>query len=263
MPSAKPVPSNLSPVLGLAGRTAPVLLIVALLGAWELLCGLTHIPEFLLPAPSAIAKAVASIAPGRWAEHILATVLVSLAGFAFAMLFAIPAAILFVRSRFLSRLVFPLLVVVQATPIVAIAPLLIVTFGTGPLSRVLITVAITFFPLVVSASTGMQSTPVELIELSRSLRAPASREIWQIRMPYALPHLFSGMKVAITLSVIGAVVAEFVASERGLGYLVQYSTSSFNIPATYGALIVLAMVSLFLYKTVEFLQNHFLKWSVI
>ena len=121
---------------------------------------------------------------------------------------------------------------------------------------------ITFFPLVVAATTGMEATPKELIELSKSLRAKPSREIWQIRLPYAIPYIFSGLKVAITLAIIGAVIAEFVAAEKGLGYFIQFSTSYFKIPQAFASLFLLSIISLLLFQSIKVVQKLFFSWSI-
>lgn len=134
--------------------------------------------------------------------------------------------------------------------------------GTGDTSRALITCLITFFPFVVSTTTGMLETPPELIKLSHSLRAPRYRETWQIRIPYAILHIFSGLRVSNTLAIIGAVVAEFVAAEQGLGYFIQFSTSFFKIPQAFAGLIFLSAVSLLLFKSVQWIQIWLLPWSL-
>ncbi len=243
-------------------RALPALTLLGLIPLWELACRVLEIPAFVLPSPSAIATAFTEVEMSRWAGHLWATLRVALAGFAISLAISIPIAVLMVRSAFLSKTLYPLLVVIQSTPIVAIAPLIIVMFGTGWAPRLAITSLITFFPLVVSATTGMLATPPELIELSRSLRSSATREIWYVRLPYAVPHLFSGMKVAVTLAIIGAVVAEFVAAEEGLGYFVQFSTSYFKIPQAFAALLFLSLVSLALFKAVQWLQLLFFRWSL-
>ncbi|HBC35507.1 MAG TPA: ABC transporter permease, partial [Marinobacter adhaerens] len=185
-----------------------------------------------------------------------------LMGFAVSILVAIPMAIAMMRSELLTRTLFPLLVVIQSTPVVAVAPLIIVLMGSDDPSRVLITSLLTFFPLVVSTATGINETPEELVEFSRSLDAPLRRETWQIRIPYAVPHIFSGLRVAITLAIIGAVVAEFVAAEAGLGYFIQFSTSFFRIPQAFAGLFFLAVVSLLLFKSVQWTQQIFFPWSL-
>jgi NitT/TauT family transport system permease protein len=146
--------------------------------------------------------------------------------------------------------------------VVAVAPIMIVVLGAGDAPRVVITFLITFFPLVVSTATGMLATPRELIELSQSLRAPAWREITQIRLPFAIPYIFAALKISITLAVIGAVVAEFVAADKGLGFFIQFSTSMFRLPEAWAGLIILVALSLILFKAVSVAQRLWFPWSL-
>ncbi|MDG5499162.1 ABC transporter permease [Marinobacter sp. BGYM27] len=243
-------------------KFAPGLFFVGLVVLWEAVCRLAALPAFVLPSPTAIVNAFFDVEFSRWMEHLWATLSVALMGFGLSIAISIPLAIAMMRSELLQRTLYPLLVVIQSTPVVAVAPLIIVLMGSDDPSRVLITCLLTFFPLVVSTATGIQETPDELIELSRSLDAPLRRETWQIRIPYAIPHIFSGLKVAITLAIIGAVVAEFVAAEKGLGYFIQFSTSFFKIPQAFAGLIFLAAISLLLFKSVQWTQQIFFGWSL-
>jgi NitT/TauT family transport system permease protein len=240
----------------------PVLTILAIFPVWEIVCRVFEVPNFILPSPSVIASAFMDVEFSRWQGHVLATLRIALIGFAMSIFISLPLAIAMVQSRFLAKTLFPILVVIQSTPVVAIAPLLIVILGAGDAPKLAITCLITFFPLVVSATTGMLETPPELIDLSRSLRAPAFRQITQIRLPYAIPHIFSGLKVAITLAIIGAVISEFVAAERGLGYFVQFSTSYFKIPQAFAALMLLSVISLVLFQLITVVQKLFFRWSL-
>ncbi|MGA2126603.1 MAG: ABC transporter permease [Xanthobacteraceae bacterium] len=243
-------------------RFAPPLTFVALIAIWEAACRLFAIPSFLLPAPSAIVAAGFDIPPAVWLGHIGATLRVALMGYAAAILVSVPLAVALVSSRFLSRTLYPILVVVQSTPIVAVAPIIVVTLGAADLPRVVITFLITFFPIVVSTVTGLQATPEELIELSRSLRAGRLREMLHIRLPFAVPYIFSALKISTTLAVIGAVVAEFVAAERGLGFFIAFSTSFFKIPQAFAGLVVLVALSLILFRLCAIAQRRFVPWSL-
>lgn len=243
-------------------RFAPVIFFSGIVVLWELVCQVCEVPNYILPAPSAIIKAFLNVEFSRWMFHLWATLHVALMGFGLSILIAIPLSIAMVRSKLLSRTIYPALIVIQSTPIVAVAPLIIVLLGTDDPSRVLITCLITFFPIVVSTTTGMMETPPEMIELSQSLRAPRYRETWQIRIPYAIPHIFSGLRISITLSIIGAVVAEFVAAEQGLGYFIQFSTSFFKIPQAFAGLIFLSATSLLLFKSVQWIQMWWFPWSL-
>lgn len=243
-------------------RHASLLVFLAVLLFWEGTCRLAHIPEYIFPAPSQIWLAASEMGLQRWLEHVTATLQVALIGYALAIALAIPLAIAITRSQLLSKIIMPWLVVIQSTPIVAVAPIIVVTLGAGLLPRVVITTLIAFFPLVVSTALGLASVPAELVELSRSLRATTSRQYWQIRMPFAVPYVFSALKVSITLAIVGAVVAEFVAAEKGLGYLILFATSSFKVPVAFAALALLVLCSLLLYGGVQQLHKRFFPWSL-
>jgi len=240
----------------------PVGTFVAIIAVWEISCHLFAIPSFVLPAPSRILGGFGSIDILRWFEHVWGTLRVAMIGYFVSIAVAIPIAIALARSQVLSRAFYPILVIVQSTPVVAIAPIIIVALGSGDLPRVVITCLITFFPLVVSTTTGLMATPPELIELSRSLRAPVFREISQIRLPYAIPYIFSALKISVTLAVIGAVVAEFVAAEKGLGYFIQFSTSMFKVQQAWAGLVILVLMSLVLFQAVIAVQRIWFPWSL-
>ena len=243
-------------------RFAPAAAFIVLILVWESAVRFFAIPSFLLPAPSAIARAMVSIPLQVWLGHIWATLRVALMGYLLAIAISVPLAVALASSRLLSRTLYPILIVVQSTPIVAIAPIIIVTLGASDLPRVVITFLIAFFPIVVSTVTGLLSTPDELVELSRSLRAGRAREIMHVRLPFALPHLFSALKISSTLAVIGAVVAEFVAAERGLGFFIAFSTSFFKIPNAFAGLVVLVAISLVLFRLVGLAQSFLAPWSL-
>ncbi|MBR0558034.1 ABC transporter permease [Ciceribacter sp. L1K23] len=241
----------------------PVATFALIVILWEASTHIFAIPTFILPAPSRILMTgFGDIDALRWLDHVWATLRVALMGYFLSIVIALPIAVVLTRSKMLSDALYPILVVVQSTPIVAVAPIIIVVLGTGDAPRIVITCLITFFPLVVSTATGLLATPPELIELSKSLRAPTHREITQIRLPYAIPYIFSALKISVTLSVIGAVVAEFVAAEKGLGYFIQFSTSFFKLPQAWAGLAVLVLMSLLLFQLVSLVQRLFFPWSL-
>jgi NitT/TauT family transport system permease protein len=249
-------------ILQLPEKLAPVLMMGAIIVVWEVICHIFLIPEFLLPSPSAIVRAAADSPSAHWLANVSSTLLVAIAGYLAAIVVGIPLAVMLALSPLLSRTVFPMLVVIHSTPIVAIAPIIVVTLGVGVLPRVVITFLISFFPIIISTATGIIETPEELLEMSRALKAPRRREIFQIRLPSAVPHIFSGLKVSITLSVIGAVVAEFVASESGLGYAILFATSSFTVSTAFANLVALVILSLVLFRIVSAVQSLFFDWSL-
>ena len=240
----------------------PLLTFAALLILWEVSARVFAIPSYILPAPTRVLQGFSAVEAGRWVEHVWATLRVALTGFAVAIAVSLPIAVGLAKSKLMSRALYPILVVIQSVPVVAVAPIIIVVLGTDDAPRVVITFMISFFPLVVSMTTGLMATPPELIELSRSLRAPKHREITQIQLPYAIPYIFSGLKISITLAVIGAVVAEFVAAEVGIGYFIQFSTSMFKLPQAWAGLVILVVMSLVLFQMVSIAQRVFFPWSL-
>lgn len=263
-----PVAKNTSTALPLTDRLVaapaalPLLTFAAILILWEGAARIFAIPSFILPAPTRILGGFGAVDFGRWVEHVWATLRVALIGYVVAIAVSLPIAVGLAKSRLLSRALYPLLVVIQSVPVVAVAPIIIVVLGTDDAPRVVITFMIAFFPMVVSMTTGLMATPPELIELSRSLRAPQHREITQIRLPYAVPYIFSGLKISITLAVIGAVVAEFVAADKGIGYFIQFSTSMFRLPQAWAGLVILVAMSLTLFQLVSMAQRVFFPWSL-
>jgi NitT/TauT family transport system permease protein len=262
-PPPETKPRTFAPALRLwADRLAPAGAFVVLIVVWEGACRIFSIPSFLLPSPSAIVRAGFEVSAMQWLRNIAATLRVALMGYALAIAVSIPLAVALVNSRFLSRTLYPILVIVQSTPIVAVAPIIVVTLGASDLPRVVITFLITFFPIVVSTVTGLMATPEELVELSRSLRAGRTREMLHIRLPFAVPYIFSALKISITLAIIGAVVAEFVAAEHGLGFFIMFSTSFFKIPQAFAGLAVLVALSLVLFRICTLAQRWFVPWSL-
>lgn len=240
----------------------PAATFIVVLLVWEASCRIFQIPPFVLPAPSRVLGGFDSIPVMRWIDHVWATLRVALLGYVVSIVVSLPVAVMLARSAVLSRAIYPILVVVQSRPVVAVAPIIIVALGSGDLPRVVITCLITFFPLVVSTTTGLMATPPELIELSRSLRAPVMREITQIRFPYAVPYIFSALRISVTLAVIGAVVAEFVAAEKGVGYFIQFSTSMFQVQQAWAGLVVLVLLSLILFQIVTLAQRFWFPSSL-
>lgn len=245
----------------LAYRFAPLLVFAGIVTVWEAGCRLLEVPSFLLPAPSMIVKGFQEQELSTWAAHTWATLRVAIMGFIVAVVVSIPLAIGLATSKLMSRAVYPLIVVIHSMPIVAVAPIIVVTMGTSDLPRVAITFLITFFPIVVTTTAGLLATPPELIELSRSLRAEWVRETYHIRLPFALPYIFSALKISTTLAVIGAVVAEFVSAEKGLGYMIQFTTSFFKINQAFAALTLLVVISLCFFQFIALMQRIIVPWA--
>jgi NitT/TauT family transport system permease protein len=244
----------------LRGAWPPVASILVLFALWEGLTRGLHVPEYILPAPSAIWTAVAATGPAVW-RHTEATLFTVLVGFAASVLISLPIAVLIASSRALAAAIYPILVITQSVPKVALAPILIIALGATAVPRVIVTVLVAFFPLVVSSVAGLLATPPELLELARSCRATRWQELFRIRLPFAIPFVFAGLKVAIALCVVGAVVAEFVGADEGLGYLIQTSMAFFRVPLAFGAVVILAAMGMVLFGIVSAAERLFFPWA--
>jgi NitT/TauT family transport system permease protein len=238
----------------------PLATVALIFLVWEAIVRLFRVPSYILPAPSVIWTDTIAMGPVVYV-HTLATLTTVLLGFFLSVLVSIPLAVAITASTTLSNAIYPALVLTQSVPKVALAPILIIALGANELPRVVVTFLVAFFPLVVAAATGLQSVPPELIELGRSFRAPRWKLIWRISLPYAVPFVFGGLRVAIALSVVGAVVGEFVAANQGLGYLITTSMAFFKTPVAWGAMIVLAVISIILFQAVALAERLFFPWS--
>lgn len=238
----------------------PTAVLVLLVIVWEASVHLFDIKPFILPAPSAIWVATTEIW-GTVMGHTLATLNTVLIGFFVSIAISLPLAVLITSSPYVSTAVYPLLVLTQSIPKVALAPILVIALGANELPRIVVTFLVAFFPLVISMAAGLLSVPSDLIELGRSYRASRIQELYRIRLPYAVPFIFSGLKVAIALSVVGAVVGEFVAADQGLGYLITSSTAFFKTPLAFGAMILLSLMGIVLFQIVVVIERVFFPWS--
>jgi NitT/TauT family transport system permease protein len=227
---------------------------------WEVCCRVFDIPEFALPSPS---KTLATVFK-RWdlyAKHSWITFIETFAGFLIAVAFGVLAAAIIVVIPVLADIIMPLLLISQLVPKVAIAPILLLWFGYGLFPKILIAFLIAFFPIVVNTASGLAAVERPLLDLARSLEASRWQIFWKFRIPVALPELFSGMKIAITLAVIGAIIGEFVGGSSGLGYLILVANSELDTPLAFGALLLLSVGGIALYAAVELLERLVIPWN--
>jgi NitT/TauT family transport system permease protein len=164
-------------------------------------------------------------------------------------------------SPLLANSIYPLLVLSQSIPKVAIASIIVVLVGAGEISRVPVAFLIAFFPLVISIAAGLLATPPELVELGRSFNATHLQQLIRIRLPHAVPFVISGLKLSITFAVIGAVVGEFVAADRGLGYQILPATAFFKTSLAFGAVMLLSIIGIVLFQAVVLIERIFFPWS--
>jgi NitT/TauT family transport system permease protein len=240
--------------------TAPVVLLVFLI-LWQGAVWLSDYPSFILPSPGDVMKTLTrTLADGTLWRHAQATLSEIIAGLGLGLVAAALVGYALAKSRLLERLLSPYIVASQSVPVVAIAPLLVIWFGSGRLSKVLICALIVFFPVLVNTVVGIRSVEEDLRDLMRVLGANRWQTFQMLEVPAALPVLLGGLKIGVTLSVIGAVVGEFVGADQGLGFLVNQARGLFNTSLVFVAILALVVIALALYGVVMLLEMWLLRW---
>jgi NitT/TauT family transport system permease protein len=227
---------------------------VALIAAWHYFIMLGNVPSFVMPSPWATVHAL--VVPNyRWGENILATATEIFGGYGLAMVVGIALAVLFTWSRVLEMTFMPLLVSLNMIPKVALAPLVLFWMGYGVVPNALIAFSIAFFPIVLTTARGLREVEPELIDLVRTVRASRWQIFVKIQLPGALPYIFAGAKVGAVLAVAGAIVGEFVGSERGLGYLMAQVAVTLDTAAMFMGVILITLIGVVLYGIVLGLER--------
>lgn len=226
---------------------------------WEVLVRLLGVRPILLPPPSLVLEELVQ-APGWFAEQTAFTAGITLAGFVSAAVFGILFAVLITEWRILDRLLFPLFVALNSVPKVAIAPLFIIWFGTGAEPKVAIAFLIAVFAVVIDTALGLRSVSAETLDLARALKGSRWKVLVRIKLFCALPHIFAGLKVAMSLALVGAIVGEFVSSQRGLGYVILTAQGTFDTPRVFAAIAILGVLGVALIGAVDIVERSCLPW---
>jgi NitT/TauT family transport system permease protein len=235
--------------------------IVLFLTIWAVIVRVGNYPQFLLPTPLRVYQRFIQVSSdGLLLTHLLVTLQEVGGGLVLGLSIAVVLGYVLAKSRTLERMLSPYLVASQAVPIVALAPLLVIWFGAGSLSKVVVCALTLFFPVLVNTIVGIRNVDRDLVDLMRSLQSTRWQLFYYLELPASLPVLFGGLKVGVTLSVIGAVVGEFVGADRGLGFLVNLARGLFDTPLMFVALFTLMIVALVLYGLVSLLEHWLLGW---
>ena len=242
-------------------RSLPVWGMLTFLVIWEILVIIFDVPTYLLPKPTEIIVSIGDNFSDLL-SHGWVTTYEMLLGYLMAIAISVPLAVMITASPRFDRFITPLLLFSQTVPKIAIAPLFLVWFGFGPLPKVLVAFLISFFPIVISTTVGLKSVSAEMIDLVRSMGASQLQVFIKIRFPTSLPYLFSGLKVAATLAVVGAVVGEFVGADKGLGYLLLIANSYLDTPLLFAAIVGLTALGIILFYIIEGLEHLLIPWHI-
>ena len=234
---------------------------VLIFAVWEIAVHVFRAPRYILPAPTAVWEGFLS-QPGRMLANTWATTQIIVVGYAIAVVVSIPLALLIAFSRFVQTTLYPLLVVFQIIPKIAVAPLFIVWFGFGFMPKVMLVFLLSFFPIVISAIAGFRSLDADVEDFARSTGAGAWRMFFKIRLPQSLPNIFTGLKVGAAMAATAAVVAEFVGSDSGLGYLILEYNGFIETAKVFAAIILLSLAGLAIYYLVEAVERLAIPWHV-
>jgi NitT/TauT family transport system permease protein len=236
----------------------PLVTAALIIGAWEAIVRIKNIPDVLLPAPSAIAIRLTETLPFLLKQSV-PTTLETIAGFLISLVLGIGLAVLVSASRFAREALYPNIVFFQLIPKIALAPLFIVWLGIGSQSRVTFSVFISFFPVVVATLAGLTSVDRDILRLCRAVGATGTKVYTRVRFPAAVPHIFAGLKIAITFAMIGVIVGEFITAQAGLGYMILFAASQAEMALIFASIALLCVIGLALYGLVVLAEAVALK----
>lgn len=238
---------------------APILVLLGGLAIWQWRVEANDTPSWFLPGPRLIAQTLIDDR-SLLADNAWITLREVLIGFALALVFGVLLAVLIHISPMIERALYPIVITSQAVPLVALAPLLLVWFGYGLTPKVMVTTLVAFFPITVGAVDGLRAADRETLSLLRTYGASRIRRFWMVNVPSALPSLFSGARIGVTLSVIGAVFGEYVGANAGLGYLMNVSAAKLNTELVFASIVILAVMAISLFAIVALVERRVLRW---
>jgi NitT/TauT family transport system permease protein len=234
--------------------------LASIVAAWQLAVWIGGLPPTVLPSPAAVVARLFA-QPGLFVEQGLVTLGEILVGFLLAGVIGVLLGVLIALSSVAERLVYPVLIVSQAVPKVAVAPLFVIWFGFGREANIIMAVVVAVFPIIINTALGISSLGAGYIRLGRAFRGTTLRIFWKIRFPAALPSIFAGLKLGITLATIGAVVGEFLAGQTGLGYLTNFAAGQLDTELAFAAILALSVLGVALFYAVVALESLVVRWE--
>ena len=244
----------------LRAKAPSTALIIGVFALWELACIAFGISDIVLPRPSQIMATLWDRWPALW-PHTYQTLYTTLLGFGWGVMIGVVLGVLIGSSRLAFETAYPLLVGISSIPKVAVVPIFVLWFGAGTVPAVLTAMIICIFPIVVNVATGIATVEPELEDVMKTLKASKLDILWNVGLPRAMPYFFASLKVSITLAFVGSVVAETVASNRGIGNMMMIASSSFNVPLVFAGLFILAGLGVTLYLIFSFIERRVTGWA--
>ena len=241
-------------------RVPSIALILGLFVTWEVACIVFDVAQFVLPRPSEIIAVIWDRAPAIW-PHAERTLFTTLVGFGIGVTLGVVTGVLIGSSRLADATAYPLRIGISSIPMIAMVPIFVLWCGYGIVPAILTAVILCVFPIIVNVAMGIATVEPELEDVMRTLKASKFDILWNVSLPRSMPYFFASLKVAITLAFVGSVVAETVASNRGIGNMMMIATSSFNVPLVFAGLIILAVMGVTLYATFALIEARALHWA--
>jgi NitT/TauT family transport system permease protein len=253
---------KLSDHLGTVG--GKLLMFLCFLGIWQLVVVIFQIKVFVLPSPLKVLETLLSpenATKHQWLRHVVATGEEIVLSFLATAVVGIGLSILIVWSKLINKLVMPIIILFNSLPKIAMAPLFLMWFGYGLVPNILVATLIAFFPVVINTTTGLQAVDEDLLDLVHYLNASKTQVFFKIRIPNSLPHIFAGFKIGATMCVVGAIVGEFIASDKGLGYLLRDAQAFIDTPTMFACLMLLSVLGLMFFTVIAALEKVCMPWN--
>ena len=241
-------------------RLMPWAVTIGFVILWELSCWIFDLDVFILPAPSDVLRESFNFAP-QLAHHALYTLYTTLVGFGLAVVVGVLLGVAIGSSRLIYKGLYPVLVGFNSIPKVALVPILVIWFGIGTVPAILTAFVISFFPIAVNVATGLATIERDMTDVLRSLGATKRDILLKVGLPRSMPYFFASLKVAITLAFVGSVIAETVASNQGIGYLMLSASSNYNVPLVFAGLVVLSILGVLMYVAAAALERRTSAWA--
>lgn len=244
----------------LGNKLLPVIFLLILLTTWECIIELGGIEKYIMPAPTDIVKAIISdfkvLLP-----HTLATLYESIVGFAIAVILAVILAIIMDLVPLIKKGLYPILIISQTVPTIALAPLFIIWFGFGALPKIIVVVLVCFFPVVISISDGLENVDKDLINHFKLMGASKLKTFTHLKLPYGIINFFSGLRISATYSIMGAVIGEWLGGDKGLGVYMTRAKSSYALDKMFGAIVIIVLLSMAIFFVIEIIEKISTPWN--